>query len=575
MAKKGRHQRKDDPPTGLGVALLYASGGLPIVPLHGLSNGCCTCGNRHCERPGRHPRADIAGASLDPEKIKRMWKKWPKAKIAIAMGGPGKLVALKTYGQTGRQNLRAITARDRKLRETVTIRDRDRRIYLFRVHGIQPRSREIADGVRILGSGKFIVAPSNLTRSTNDRRFAKGRAPGEVTIPPAPQWLLQICETGDSDRSACDSQEHVVRSEPGGLPSNDRDGDSRLVLTSAADVVRKDVEWLWSGRIALGKLSVIAGDPGLGKSLLAAFLAATVSTGREWPCGEGRAPRGRVIMLMAEDDANDTIVPRLEVANADLSRVRFVDDINHDFDLLSEIKTLEQEIRRFGDVRLVIIDPITAFLKSTSVQRGVATRLQQLAAGSNTAIVVVSHMAKTARTSALNQVTGSLGLVAVARAVFIVAREQGTDRRLFLPAKNNLAGPRGGLAYRIEPRIAPNGATQSVVVWDSAPVTVSAQEALVPAAGRTKQQPALTDAVDFLRLMLSSGPLAAKDIMREAREAGVSIASLRRATGTLKVKKRRVGGLGGEGHWVWDLPDSSATGEGGTRALTEVPFQGG
>ena len=233
-----------------------------------------------------------------------------------------------------------------------------------------------------------------------------------------------------------------------------------VILTRAADITAEKIDWLWRDRIPLGKLSVIAGNPGLGKSQLAVSLAATVSTGGEWPCREGNAPLGTVIMLMAEDDAGDTVIPRLDVANADLSRIHFV-DINKingsrpSFDLLADAQILEQEIRRFGDVRLIIIDPITAFLKSTVAQRAAATRLQQLAANLGAAVVTVSHLTKTARTNALAQVMGSLGLVAVARAVFIVAPEKGTDRRLFVPAKNNLGSclPRACLSNcRKKPR---------------------------------------------------------------------------------------------------------------------------
>ena len=347
-----------------------------------------------------------------------------------------------------------------------------------------------------------------------------------------------------------------------------------VTLTRAADITSEKIDWLWPGRIALGKLSVIAGNPGLGKSQLAAFLAATVSTGGELPYGEGNAPLGTVIMVMGEDDAGDTIRPRLDVANANLSRIHFVDinKINSSrpsFDLLADAQVLEQEIRRFGDVRLIIIDPITAFLKSTAAQRAAATRLQQLAANLGAAVVAVSHLAKTAGANALAQVTGSLGLVAVARAVFIVAPEKGTDRRLFVPAKNNLAIAQPGLAFRIEGKATSNGVTSSALVWDSAPVTVSADEALAPVMGRAKPQPALTDAEDFLRLVLGVGPLPAKQVKAEASDAGVSGASLRRAADFLGVKRRRTGGIAGMGHWMWELPGEWAP-RGETRALTDA-----
>ena len=178
MAKKSRHrqqkQRKGDLPTRLSVALRYASQGVPVVPLHGLKDGRCTCGDGHCERLGRHPRTelDIADATLDREEIRRMWKKWPNAKIGIVMGWPGKLMALMTDGAEGWQTLRAIPVTQGKMLRTVTIRDHDRRVRLFRVDGKVPHKGEIAHGVRILGDADLIVAPSSLTDSTSKRRFA-------------------------------------------------------------------------------------------------------------------------------------------------------------------------------------------------------------------------------------------------------------------------------------------------------------------------------------------------------------------------------------------------------------------
>jgi hypothetical protein len=85
------------------LALRYAEAGCPVIPLHGHKQGRCTCGDPDCTKRGRHPRTKrgIADATTDPDKIKRMWRKWPKAKIGIVVGGPGKVVALRTEGQTG------------------------------------------------------------------------------------------------------------------------------------------------------------------------------------------------------------------------------------------------------------------------------------------------------------------------------------------------------------------------------------------------------------------------------------------------------------------------------------------
>ena len=93
--------------------------------------------------------------------------------------------------------------------------------------------------------------------------------------------------------------------------------DPALIAQCAADVKLEPIEWLWAGRIAVGKLTLIAGEAGLGKSQLSLAMAAAVTTGGVWPCDEGRAPRGNVIILSAEDSAADTVVPRLRAVGAD------------------------------------------------------------------------------------------------------------------------------------------------------------------------------------------------------------------------------------------------------------------
>src|SRR5262245_44101797 len=104
----------------------------------------------------------------------------------------------------------------------------------------------------------------------------------------------------------------------------DGDGAGHLVSRCAADIKPKRIDFIWSGRIARGKHTAIAGEPGDGKSQLSIYIAATISRGGEWPCGEGHAPVGNVIVLNAEDGADDTVVPRLIAAGADLKRVHIV-----------------------------------------------------------------------------------------------------------------------------------------------------------------------------------------------------------------------------------------------------------
>jgi hypothetical protein len=165
----------------LRLALRCARGGIPVVPLYGTKNGACVCGDEFCRRCGKHPRTKngIADATTDATEIKRLWAKWPKARIGMVMGAPANLISIETRGAPGRRALRKITG---SIPPTVTIRNHDRRLFLFRSDRLPAHSGKIADGVRVLGDGTVIIAPLSLDESTGKRRFAKGRAPGAIEI---------------------------------------------------------------------------------------------------------------------------------------------------------------------------------------------------------------------------------------------------------------------------------------------------------------------------------------------------------------------------------------------------------
>src|SRR5689334_7537014 len=112
----------------------------------------------------------------------------------------------------------------------------------------------------------------------------------------------------------------IAGAAPNGAPQSATNA-LQLDVRRMSRVESRKVEWVWPNRIAIGKQRLIGGEPGLGKSQLTAALAAAVTTGGDWPCGEGGAGRGSVVILSAEDDAADTIRPRIDAAGADVSRV--------------------------------------------------------------------------------------------------------------------------------------------------------------------------------------------------------------------------------------------------------------
>lgn len=254
------------------------------------------------------------------------------------------------------------------------------------------------------------------------------------------------------------------------------------VLVCLADVQSRPVEWLWSGRIALGKVTLIAGDPGLGKSFVTLDLAARVSRGMPWPDAPTlSAPLGGVVLLSADDDLEDTIRPRLDAAGADVQRIKAIHAVRHNykenpresvFSLATDLVALEAAIQATHGCRLVIIDPITAYLGATDSHknaeiRGLLAPLAALAAKYHVAIVLVTHLNKSGNGPAVYRTIGSIAFAAAARAVWGVVKDKDNERRrLMLPVKNNLAADALGLAYSIEPYGINGG---PVVAWESKP----------------------------------------------------------------------------------------------------------
>ena len=369
--------------------------------------------------------------------------------------------------------------------------------------------------------------------------------------------------------------------------SSDDAGESQLVMRCMADVPPEKVEWLWPGRIAIGKQTLIGGEPGLGKSQIIAALAAAVTSGGAWPCDEGHAPLGRVLILSAEDDASDTIRPRLDAAGADVARVHLISAVRQGdgkgrrtFNLQADLALLEEAIKRISDVRLVIIDPVSSYLGKTDSHknadvRGTLEPLGDMASRLRVAVVSITHFSKGAGQSAVNSFIGSIAFIAAARAAFIVTRDPDNDdrtRRLFVQAKNNLAGDCGGLAFRVEQHLVGKDIVASAITWESERITRTADEIL--AAGReANEKPERSEAEEFLRDVLSAGPRPSTEIEAEAKGAGVSWRTVRRAQKTLGIKPHRKAesgdGLGKAGRWYWSLP-----GNGEAPKVANFPYDG-
>lgn len=349
--------------------------------------------------------------------------------------------------------------------------------------------------------------------------------------------------------------------EPGALARTGRRVMVSAKILCAADVMPEPVRWLWPGRIPLGKLTVIDGDPGLGKSTMMADIAARVTTHGLMPDGSRSALEGPagVLVLSAEDGAGDTIRPRLEAAGADLERVQ-IWDANLDDDGSEMLPSLPEDIGLLAGliqehgVAMVTIDPIMAYLgaktnsyRDQDVRRALAP-LAKIGEATGAAIVLVRHLNKAMGGSAIYRGGGSIGIVGAARSGLLVGRDPEHEERCILAStKSNLGPAPPSLAYRLEGHV--NGA--GYVVWEG--VTTHTADALVSQPQGDEERTARDDAVDFLRDVLVAGPMPAKDVQRQAREAGISEMTLRRAKGPANVTWRREG-FGKDGTVLWEIP---------------------
>ena len=341
---------------------------------------------------------------------------------------------------------------------------------------------------------------------------------------------------------------------------------NQLPLKTIEYVCLKDVEirpinWLWHGRIALGKVSLIAGEPGLGKSLITLDFAARVTTGTNWPVDNAPCEKGSIIILSAEDEIEDTIKPRLEACGGDPSKVYAIkqariekdgEETERTISLKSDLIQIEEIINKFSDCRLVIIDPITAYMEQTDSYKNTEVRsflkpIQEMAEKTGTAILLVSHLNKSTGQNAINRISGSIGLPAACRAAYSVSRDQDDESvRYFSPIKNNLGADRGTFTYtlEIENEI-------PFIEWGDSVIDLTADEAMGSTHGETKS--AIDEAKEFLSQELSQGSISVNDLRRSADENGISWASMKRAKTKLGIKSTREGGK--EGYWIWHFPD--------------------
>ena len=339
-----------------------------------------------------------------------------------------------------------------------------------------------------------------------------------------------------------------------------------LEIFDASTVTERRLEWLWPSRIPLGKLVLFVGAPGLGKSFAALDVAAHLSNGRLWPDGSPNAGKSNAVIFSAEDSLEDTIVPRLRALEAEHGRIMLArrlkeanesgEIIRRAFNLGRDLPHLERTLDRNPDTRLVVVDPVSAYMgrtdshKNAEVRSDVLDPLAELAERRNVTVLAVTHFNKGSGSNSLERVSGSVAFPAAARVVWGFARDpEDSGKRLMLFGKSNVGPEMPGLAFRIVPY--EDG--RATIQWVQGEIDQKLDDVLrrEQEAVRDRRGGGTLDAAkELIRELCANREILVSELERAASERGISERTLNRARFDMGVKWRREG-FGREGRtWV-------------------------
>ena len=338
-----------------------------------------------------------------------------------------------------------------------------------------------------------------------------------------------------------------------------------LVTICSADVIAREVAWLWYPYIPIGELTVAEGDPGIGKGWFAYALTAWVSRGT-YPVGTGK--QGKVLIASAEDDADTVIRPRLDLLGADLSQVHILQQWRP---ILSDIPALGRRMRELACI-LIVIDPITSFLPAYVDQnhaeqiKPVLDRLVSQARTDTFAAYVVRHYAKRETANPLHKGAGSIGIVGTARSMLAFGPDpefiepEDLFHRQFIVAqgKENLA-PRGpSLRFSLKKDAFAFLGTTKISAADL--LQQGRNINMIPENYPGELRDKLLEALEYLTERLGGGPVRHDILLGEGKDLGLSTATLHRAAHRLKITRHRIrADTNGRIRCVtWELPGCPA-----------------
>ena len=580
------------------AALYYASIGWWVFPI----------------APGsKIPLAGTRGcldATTDRAKIRAWWQQTPSANVGIACGPSGLCVVDTDPRHGGDESWFALTVENVVPDSwTVLTPTGGQHLYFTRGETLACNTASVLGaGVDTRGLGGYVVAPPSV-RPEGGYVWEASSGPRDGTaIAPLPAWVasalssnaaktLDLTEkvaVGSGERNKFLTQvagrlrrggfspkeilgslsivnderclpplksselQTIARSvgryppaDPVSVPANGHYTPVRTVRTRVlSSYTPEAVSWLWNQRIPLGKVTILAGDGGQGKSFATLGIAAAITTGSTLPGGSPSDCRS-VLVWNGEDGAADTIYMRAKNAGADIDRIEIIDETDEEGHTvpfaLRDVPLLSDMLATRPEIGLVVIDPVTALLANVDSARDAEIRsalqpLSDLANRNHVAVLLVMHLKKGDETNMLHRVSGSVAFGALARSLLFLGTHAVSGRKAIDTIKHNLAR---GKPDPVEFKLCEEGFRWVGIAPELTAESLKLSQMRVNNRGEAAE--------DYLKALLADHPLDSKAVWHGARERGISDATLKRAKEKLRIVATKHGY--GEGSvWTWALP---------------------
>jgi putative DNA primase/helicase len=352
----------------------------------------------------------------------------------------------------------------------------------------------------------------------------------------------------------------------------------RLNIHGATSFDTRKIKWLWNQRVPLGKLTLFVGVPGGGKSLAAGDVAARLSTGKDWFDATNVFKPSETLMLIGEDDVEDTTIPRLQAAGADLKKIFFLKSvtteetpnksaIEREFQFDQDLQQIEDFLDSHPNIRLIVVDPVSNYMGSAKMNseqevRSVLIPLKNLAEKKNVAVIGIMHLNKKVETDAINRVGGAMAFIGVARAAYLFQKKEAEsttladyslDQHYMVLLKCNITKKVDGLVYEIAARpVDVEGSPEHMPYIKYISTTTKSAEGVLQPKSETAGRPAnhLSKAKRWLEGYLKDGKQTANDIKAAGKNLeDLSATTIDRAKIELGIFAEKVGTK-----WYWSLP---------------------